>query len=234
MARHGKKYVSASAQAAQLKELSVAQVLTQVKNLAFANFDESVDVHVNLGIDASKGDQAVRGSVLLPHNTGKKARVIVFAKGDYADEARAAGADHVGMEDLIEKVEGGWLDFEYAVATPDEMGKVGRLAKILGPRNLLPNKKQGTVTFDVKTVVANLKKGLSFFKNDKSGIVHFSFGRKSLTVDQLRDNLVSFVKALSTAKPPSSKGKFLKKITVASTMGIGIIVNPEEVIRLAL
>src|SRR5262249_32775711 len=152
-------------------------------------------------------------------------RVIVFAKGDYADQAFKAGADVVGADDLIKKIEDGWLDFEYAVATPDVMGAVGRLAKILGPRGLLPNKKVGTVTFDVADVVADLKKGKSFFKNDKQGIVHFSIGKVSFDVAQLRDNFNALLKAVNAAKPAASKGKYIKRVSVSSTMGVGIFVN---------
>lgn len=211
--------------------MPVDQALNLVKSLAYVKFDESVDVHVNLGIDASKGEQVVRGSVILPHGRGKKTKVLVFAKGDYADAAEKAGADYVGVEDLVAKINTGWLDFDYAVATPDLMGVVGQLAKFLGPRGLLPNKKLGTVTFDVGPVVKELKKGRVFFKNDKNGLVHFSFGKRSFDVKNLYDNLAEFVKALLASKPASSKGKFLKKMTVCSTMGVGIQVNPEEVLR---
>ncbi len=221
MATHGKKFRAASEKMNKETLYSFNEGLAQVKNLAFAKFDESVDVHVNLGIDASKGEQAVRGSVVLPNSIGKKVRIIVFAKGDQAEAARNAGADFVGAEDLVEKIEGGWLDFEYAVATPDLMGMVGKLAKILGPRGLLPNKKVGTVTFDVASVVNDLKKGRQFFKNDKSGLIHFSIGRVSFDVAKLQENLVAFLRALSTTKPSTSKGKFIRKLTVASTMGVG-------------
>lgn len=231
MVKHGKKYKSAKEKITSDKNYSLAESLAKVKELAFAKFDESVDVHVNLGIDASKGEQVVRGSVLLPHGTGKKVRVIVFAKGDYAEKATKAGADVVGTDDLIDKIAAGWLEFDFAVATPDLMGAVGKLAKILGPKGLLPNKKVGTVTFDVAEIVNDLKKGRVFFKNDKNGIVHFSFGKVSFNVAQLQDNLNSFVKALVTAKPPTSKGKYIRKITVASTMGVGVHVAAEDVVR---
>ena len=231
MAMHGKKYKSAKEKISPDKSYSLAESLAKVKELAYAKFDESVDVHVNLGIDASKGEQVVRGSVLLPHGTGKKVRIIVFAKGDYAEQASKAGADVVGTDDLVDKVAGGWLDFDFAVATPDLMGMVGKLAKILGPKGLLPNKKVGTVTFDVAEIVHDLKKGRVFFKNDKNGIVHFSFGKRSFEVPQLQDNLQSFVRALISAKPSTSKGKYIKKITVTSTMGVGIPVVAEDVVR---
>lgn len=228
MTKHGKKYLQANEKIDKNQVFSFAQGIQKVKDLAFARFDESVDVHVNLGIDPSKGDQVVRGSVILPHGTGKKNVIVVFAKGDHAKAAEQAGADYVGAEDIIAKIEGGWLDFTTAVATPDMMGMVGKVAKILGPRGLLPNKKTGTVTLDVAAVIADLKKGKVFFKNDKNGIIHFSFGRISFNPESLKENFAAFIKALSAAKPPASKGKFIKKATIASTMGVGIKVNPEE------
>jgi len=230
MTIHGKKYRKVREQVQPGLVVPVKDACAKVKSLAFAKFDESVDAHVNLGIDASKGEQTVRGSLVLPHSKGAAVKVLVFAKGDYADQAKKAGADFIGADDLIEKINSGWMDFDYAVATPDLMGIVGKVAKILGPRNLLPNKKLGTVTFDVGPVVSDLKKGRVFFKNDKSGIVHFSFGKVSFSEQNLQENLVAFLKALSSAKPSTSKGKFLKKVTIASTMGVGIQVNPEEVL----
>jgi len=230
MAKHGKKYRAAVSHKPS-NDLGVDIALQQVKNLSFVKFDESVDVAINLGIDASKGEQTVRGSVVLPHSKGKEKIVIVFAKGEYADAAKKAGADFVGMEDLIEKVQGGWLDFDYAVATPDVMGAVGVLARVLGPRGLLPNKKVGTVTFDVESIVTDLKKGRAFFRNDKQGIVHFSVGKVSFDVKKLHDNLDALVKAVVASKPATAKGKYLKKMTVSSTMGIGISINPDEFVR---
>jgi len=231
MSKRGKKYNQAAQKAEKEGFFSAQEGLDRVKELAYAKFDESVDVHVNLGIDPTKGDQAVRGSVMLPHGRGKEVKVIVFAKGDQADAAKAAGADYVGDQDLVDKISKGWMDFDYAVATPDLMGIVGKLAKILGPRGLLPNKKTGTVTFDVQDVVKELKKGKAFFKNDKSGLIHFSFGKLSFDKEKLHENLTAFIKALIAAKPSSSKGKFLKKVVVASSMGVGIPVNPDEFLR---
>lgn len=231
MAKHGKKYQNAVTHLKPGASMPVKEALAKLKELAFAKFDESIDVSVGLGIDATKGEQAVRGSTLLPHGKGKKVRVIVFAKGEYAEAAKAAGADEIGAEDLIEKIENGWMEFDVAVATPDLMGPVGRLAKLLGPRGLLPNKKVGTVTFDVGPVISDLKKGRVFFKNDKSGYVNFSFGKKSFDVEKLHDNLVAFIKALASSKPASSKGKFLRKMTISSTMGVGIIISPDEVLQ---
>ena len=230
MAKHGKKYRKATEDVQADTVLPIAGALEKVREVAFAKFDESVDADVNLGIDASKGEQTVRGSVVLPHGRGREVRVVVFAKGDHAEEAQKAGADFVGTDDLVQKIKGGWLGFDHAVATPDVMGLVGSLAKVLGPRGLLPNKKVGTVTFDVGTVVEDLKRGKAFFRNDKAGIVHFSFGKVSFDAQKLQENLAAFIKALAQAKPPSSKGKFLKKMSVSSTMGPGFSVNPEELL----
>lgn len=231
MSNHGKKYRNAAQLVIQKTQLSASDGLKKVKELSFAKFDESVDVSVNLGIDPAKGEQAVRGSLVLPHSRGKKTRVIVFAKGDQAEAAKRVGADYVGTDDLVEKISGGWMDFEFAVATPDLMGLVGKLAKQLGPRGLLPNKKLGTVALEVGPVVEELKKGQVFFKNDKQGLVHFSLGRVSFDVDKLYENLVAFMKSLMASKPASSKGRFIKKVTLTSTMGVGIQVNPEDFLK---
>lgn len=231
MSKHGKKYKAAVEKLGNVSPLPIGDGIKKVKELAYAKFDEAADVHVNIGIDPSKGDQSVRGSVILPHGIGKEVRVIAFAKGDYADQATKAGAALVGAEDLIEKIAGGWMEFDFAVATPDLMGKVGQLAKILGPRGLLPNKKVGTVTFDVGAMVKELKQGRMFFKNDKSAVVHFSFGRVSFDAQKLGDNFCAFIKALNASKPASSKGKFIRKITIVSTMGVGIPLNVDEVLK---
>jgi len=230
MAKHGKKYKAAVLRK-PTDNLGADVALQKVKDLSFVKFDESIDVALNLGIDANKGEQTVRGSVVLPYSKGKEKIVIVFAKGEYADAAKKAGADFVGLEDLIEKVQGGWLDFDYAVATPDVMGAVGALARVLGPRGLLPNKKVGTVTFDVESIVSDLKKGRAFFRNDKQGIIHFSIGKVSFDVQKLHDNLNALVKAVIASKPATAKGKYLKKMSLSSTMGIGISVNPDEFVR---
>jgi large subunit ribosomal protein L1 len=231
MNKHGKKYSGARKKLDELQKkniFSLQEGLAKVKELAYARFDETVTASINLGIDPQKGEQVVRGSVVLPHGTGKKVTIIAFAKGDYADAAQKAGADFVGAEDLIEKIEGGWLDFNYAIATPDLMGLVGKVAKVLGPRGLLPNKKSGTVTFEVANVVKDLKGGRLFFRNDKSGLVHFSFGKVSFPVEKLYENLQAFIKALAATKPAAAKGTFIKKMTISSTMGVGLQVNPEE------
>jgi len=230
MAKRGKKYQAALSRKPH-SDLGLDVALQKIKDLSYAKFDEAVDVAINLGIDPAKGEQTVRGSVVLPYSKGKEKIIIVFAKGEFADAAKKAGADFVGMEDLIEKVQGGWLDFDYAVATPDVMGAVGVLARILGPRGLLPNKKVGTVTFDVESIVADLKRGRAFFRNDKQGIVHFSIGKVSFDVSKLHENLDALVKAVVVAKPTTAKGKYLKKITISSTMGIGIAINSDEFVR---
>lgn len=230
MSKHGKKYISAQERVNRAIAHPAADALAKVKELSYVSFDETIDVNVNLGIDPTKGEQAVRGSLILPHGSGKRVKVVVFAKGDYAEKAQKAGADVVGGQDLVEKIEGGWTDFDSAVATPDMMGLVGKVAKILGPRGLLPNQKLGTVTFDVGPVVAELKGGKSFFKNDKAGLVHFSIGKKSFDMQKLKENLQAFIKALASAKPATSKGKFIRKVTISSTMGVGVSVTPESIV----
>jgi len=197
-----------------------------VKETATAKFDESVDVAVNLGIDAKKSDQTVRGSVLLPAGTGKKVRVAVFAQGDKAQAAKAAGAELVGMEDLAETIKGGSMEFDVVIAAPDAMRIVGQLGQILGPRGLMPNPKVGTVTPDVAAAVKNAKGGQVQFRADKTGIVQCTIGRASFTPEQLRDNLGALLEALNKSKPASTKGIFLKKVSVSSTMGMGVKVDP--------
>jgi large subunit ribosomal protein L1 len=228
MAKNGKNHRKIASTVPAGTVLSVKDALHKIKSLAYAKFDESVDVDVIVGIDTSKGDQIIRSATQLPHGNGKKNRILVFAKGDHAEAAKAAGADYVGTQDLIEKIQSGWLDFEIAIATPDLMGAVGQLAKFLGPRGLLPNKKDDTVTFDVAQAVKNFKSGRARFKNDKQGIVHFSIGKVSFDEQKLYDNLSAFVKSLIQAKPSTAKGKFIKKLSITSTMGIGITINVEE------
>jgi large subunit ribosomal protein L1 len=207
------------------KTYPVAEALETVKKCATAKFDESVDVSVNLGIDAKKSDQAVRGSVVMPAGTGKKVRVAVFTQGDKADAARAAGADIVGLDDLAEKVKAGQMDFDVAIASPDAMRVVGQLGQILGPRGLMPNPKVGTVTPDVATAVKNAKAGQIQYRTDKAGIVHCSIGRASFSTQQLHENLAALIDALNKAKPASAKGVYLRKLSVASTMGPGVRVD---------
>ncbi len=197
-----------------------------VKQLSRAKFDESVDVAVRLGVDVRHSDQVVRGAVVLPHGTGKNPRVAVFAKGDKAREAEEAGADIVGAEDLVEKVQGGWLQFDTAVATPDMMALVGRLGKLLGPRGLMPNPRTGTVTFDVAGAVREIKAGKVEYRTEKAGIVHATIGRISFADEALVQNLAVLLDALVKAKPAASKGQYIKTVTLSSTMGPGIKLNP--------
>jgi len=203
--------------------------LKLVKDTATAKFDESVDVAVNLGIDAKKTDQSVRGSVVLPSGTGKSVRVAVFAQGDRAQAAKAAGADIVGFEDLAETIKGGKIEFDVVIAAPDAMRVVGQLGQILGPRGLMPNPKVGTVTPDVAAAVKNAKAGQVQFRADKSGTVQCTIGRASFTPEQLRDNLAALVEALNRAKPSSAKGVYLRKLSVSSTMGVGVKVDPASI-----
>ena len=207
------------------KSYPLAEALALVKKGATAKFDESVDVAVNLGIDAKKSDQLVRGSVVLPAGTGKKVRVAVFTTGAKQEEARAAGADIVGLEDLAEKVKAGQMDFDVAIASPDAMRVVGQLGQILGPRGLMPNPKVGTVSPDVATAVRNAKAGQIQYRTDKSGIVQCPIGRASFTEEALKRNLVALVDALNKAKPSGSKGVYLKKLSISSTMGPGVRVD---------
>lgn len=197
------------------------------KQTAKTKFDPAVEVSMRLGVDPRKADQMVRGTVNLPHGTGKTARVIVFAAGEKAEEARAAGADEVGSDELIERVAGGWTDFDAAVSTPDLMGKVGRLGKVLGPRGLMPNPKTGTVTMDVAKAVEDIKGGKIEFRVDKNSNLHFPVGRASFSEDQLTDNYLAALDEILRAKPSAAKGRYVKKITVSTTMGPGIPVDPQ-------
>jgi large subunit ribosomal protein L1 len=208
----------------------VADALNLVKEGASAKFNESVDAVINLGIDPRKSDQLVRGAIVLPNGTGKTVRVAVFAQGVQAEAAKAAGADIVGFEDLAEQVKGGMLDFDVAIATPDAMRIVGALGQVLGPRGLMPNPKVGTVTPDAATAVKNAKAGQVQYRTDKGGIVHCTIGRASFTTEQLQGNLSALVDALNKAKPTSSKGIYLKKLSVSSTMGPGVRVDQASVV----
>jgi large subunit ribosomal protein L1 len=207
------------------KEYSLEDAVSLVKESSYARFDESIDLAVNLGIDPRKSDQLVRGTVILPHGLGKKIRVLVFAKGEKEKEAIEAGADYVGSEDLVEKISKGWLDFDKAVATPDIMGLVGKLGKILGPRGLMPNPKLGTVTFDIAKAVKEIKAGKVEYKAEKAGLVHVSIGKVSFASNKLRENVKAIIDSLVKAKPATSKGKYLKKLSISSTMGPGIAVD---------
>jgi large subunit ribosomal protein L1 len=225
MANVSKRVDALRAKVDRNKVYPVADALALVKETATAKFDESVDAVINLGIDARKSDQLVRGALVLPKGTGKTKRVAVFAQGAAAEAAKAAGADIVGFDDLAEQVKGGMLDFDIAIATPDAMRIVGALGQVLGPRGLMPNPKVGTVTPDVVTAVKNAKAGQVQYRTDKAGIIHCTIGRASFDVAALQENLVALVDALSKAKPASSKGQYLKKISVSSTMGAGVRVD---------
>jgi large subunit ribosomal protein L1 len=209
------------------------EAVKMVKERAKAKFDETIEVAMNLGVDPRHADQMVRGTVVLPHGTGKVVRVAVFAQGDKAQEALRAGADEVGAEDLVKKIEAGWLEFDVALATPDSMGLVGRLGKILGRRGLMPNPKAGTITFDLDRAVREVKGGRVEFKVDKAGIVHTSFGKSSFEVDALVANLAALIDAINRAKPSGAKGQYLRGLTIAATMGPGIRVDLPAVLAVA-
>ena len=221
--KKGKKYAEAAKLIERDKQYEVAEAVGLIKKTATAKFDETVEAHIRLGVDGRHADQQVRGAVVLPHGTGKTVRVLVFAKGDKVAEAEAAGADHVGGDELIPKIQNdGWLDFDVVVATPDMMGVVGRLGRVLGPKGLMPNPKAGTVTMDVTKAVNDIKAGKIEYRLDKNNIVHVPVGKASFTEEQLVENINTLMGALVKAKPSSAKGQYLKSVTVASTMGPGI------------
>ncbi len=220
-----KRYKSIASKVDRNKLYSLTDALNLVKENAVAKFDESIDIAVNLGIDARKSDQLVRGSVVLPRGTGKSVRVAVFAQGAKAEEAKAAGADTVGFDDLAESIKAGNLDFDVVIASPDAMRLVGQLGQILGPRGLMPNPKVGTVSADVAGAVRNAKAGQVQYRNDKNGIIQCTIGRASFTPEALRENPLALVDALSKAKPATSKGVFMKKMSISSTMGVGVRVD---------
>ena len=226
MNRHGKRYRAASElsrQAGHVRDL--AEAVKLVKQTARAKFDETIVVSSHLGVDPRHSDQLVRGTVVLPHGTGKSLRVLVLAKGDKVKEAEAAGADFAGSEEFVQKIQQGWLDVDAIVATPDLMGEVGKLGRVLGPRGLMPNPKSGTVTFDVTKAVKELKAGKIEFRVDKSGIVHAAVGKKSFSSQQLAENLQAFMDAIVKAKPSAAKGHYIRSVTVSSTMGPGVRVD---------
>ena len=225
----GKRRKAAIEKPERGRRYALDEACALVKELSFVKFDESVDVAVRLGVDPKHADQMVRGAVVLPHGTGSTKRVLVFAKGEKATEATAAGADFVGSDDMVKKVTEGWLDFDTVVATPDMMGQVGRLGRVLGPRGLMPNPKVGTVTFDVEKAVREAKAGKVEFRVEKAGIVHVPVGRRSFEEGNLADNVRSIVSALVKLKPASAKGTYLKSITLSSTMGPGLRVDPATI-----
>ncbi|MBF0566395.1 MAG: 50S ribosomal protein L1 [Nitrospirae bacterium] len=221
----GKKYDAVRKNLDTLKEYSLEEAIKFLKSSSFVKFDETVDISINLGVDPRKSDQMVRGFVVLPHGTGKAVRVLVFAKGEKEKEARDAGADFIGAEDFVEKIQKGWLDFDKAVATPDLMGMVGKLGKILGPRGLMPNPKTGTVTFDIVRAVKEIKAGKVDYKVEKAGILHMPIGKMSFDELLLIENAKSALDSIIRAKPVASKGRYLKKLTLSSTMGPGLRVD---------
>ncbi len=225
----GKKRAPALQKSDKSRRYTLGEAVTLVKELAFANFDESVDVAVRLGVDPKHADQMVRGAVVLPHGTGKTNRVLVFAKGEKVSEAEEAGADFVGGDDFVAKITDGWLEFDTVIATPDMMGQVGRLGRVLGPRGLMPNPKVGTVTFDVSKAVREAKAGKVEFRVEKAGIVHAQVGKRSFGEPELAGNVRSLVSALVKAKPAAAKGTYLRSITLSSTMGPGIKVDPSTI-----
>ena len=225
MAKIGKRTTAARESFAGKHNVSVTEAVELVKSNATAKFDETIEIAMQLGVDPRHADQMVRGTVTLPNGTGKTVRVAVFARGDKADEAKAAGADIVGAEDLMETIQGGTIDFDRCIATPDMMAIVGRLGKVLGPRNLMPNPRVGTVTMDVKQAVEDAKGGQVQFKAEKAGVVHAGIGKASFSAKQLEENMLAFVDAVGKARPTGAKGTYMKKIAVSSTMGPGVSVD---------
>ena len=226
--KHGKKYNESAKLIERGVQYSPAEALDLAVKTAGAKFDETIEAHIKLGVDSRHADQQVRGAVVLPNGTGKKVRVLVFAKGAKADEAEAAGADYVG-EEYITKIQEGWLDFDVAVATPDMMGVVGKIARVLGPKGLMPNPKAGTVTMDVAKAIAELKAGKIEYRLDKTNIIHCPIGKKSFGTEKLVENFNTLLTAVIKAKPAAAKGQYLKSVTVASTMGPGVKIAPTKI-----
>ncbi len=229
MGHRGKKYLEARSKVDRNKRYDLEEGVNLLLQTAYAKFDEGVDLAVRLGVDPKKPDQMVRGTAVLPHGTGKKMRVLVFAKGQKEKEALDAGADFVGAEDLIEKISKGWLEFDKAIATPDIMGQVSKLGKILGPRGLMPNPKVGTVTFDLERAIKEIKAGKVEFKVEKAGVVHVPVGKVSFGPNRLLDNIKTLLEVILRAKPPTSKGVYLRSITLSTTMGPGIKIDPVQI-----
>ncbi|MDE6976866.1 MAG: 50S ribosomal protein L1 [Lachnospiraceae bacterium] len=226
MMKRGKKYIEAAKQVDRLNTYEPAEAVALAKKTAVAKFDETIEVHIRTGCDGRHAEQQIRGAVVLPNGTGKTVKVLVFAKGDKVNEAEAAGADHVGGEELIPRIQNdGWLDFDVVVATPDMMGIVGRLGKVLGPKGLMPNPKAGTVTMDVTKAINDIKAGKIEYRLDKSNIIHAPIGKASFTEDKLQENFNALMEAIVKARPSAVKGQFLRSITISSTMGPGVKVN---------
>ena len=233
MAKHGKKYVEAAKLVEPQRRYAIDEAAELLPKLSISKFDGTVEVHLRLGVDPRHADQLVRGTVVLPHGTGKTSRVIVFAQGEKAQEALRAGADEVGGDDLVKRIDDGWFDFDVAIATPDMMGTVGRLGKKLGPRGLMPNPKSGTVTFDIERAVSEIKSGRIEFKVDRAGIVHAPVGRASFTPEQLAANVATLVDAVQRAKPTGAKGTYMRSLTMAPTMGPGVRIDIPSALALA-
>ncbi|AEB09321.1 50S ribosomal protein L1 [Desulfobacca acetoxidans] len=229
MAKRGKKYTAMREKVDRTRKYNFSEAVTEALGTTYTKFDESLDVAVRLGVNPRHADQMVRGAVVLPHGVGKTVRVLVFAKGEKEKEALDAGADYVGAEDLIEKIKGGWLDFDKAVATPDLMGAVGKIGKILGPRGLMPNAKAGSVTFDVNRAVQELKAGKIEFRVDKAGVVHAPMGKVSFGEEKILQNMAAFFDTLIRLKPTTSKGAYMQGISISTTMGPGVRIDPLEV-----
>lgn len=223
--KHGKRYDNVVKTYDKLKVYTPAEAMETVLATAKAKFDETIELHVRLGVDGRNADQQVRGVVVLPHGTGKSVKVLVIAKGDKADDAVKAGADYVGAEEIISKIQGGWLDFDVAITTPDMMGLVGRIARVLGPKGLMPNPKSGTVTMDVKKAISDVKAGKVEYRLDKTNNVHVILGKASFGKEKLLDNYNTVIEALAKAKPAAAKGQYFKGISLASTMGPGVKVQ---------
>jgi large subunit ribosomal protein L1 len=221
----GKMLKAAKEKMEPVKEYPLEEAVTKVKELSFVKFDETVDMAMNLGVDPRKSDQMVRGSVVLPHGSGKSVRILVFAKGEKEIEARDAGADHVGVDDMVEKIKKGWFEFDKVVATPDVMSSVGKLGKILGPKGLMPNPKLGTVTFDIARAIQDIKAGKVEYRTEKAGVVHVPVGKVSFESQKLVENAKAIVQSIMKAKPATSKGKYLKKVYLSSTMGPSVTVD---------
>jgi len=235
MAKHGKKYLEARAKIDSDTIYTPKEALELVKKSAYSKFDETVEVHLRMGLDPRQADQQLRDVVVLPHGLGKKVHVLVFAQGEGAKNAKDAGADYVADDDeWIKKIEGGWTEFDVAIATPDMMGKAGRLGKVLGPRNLMPNPKAGTVVpaDDLKRAIVEAKAGRVEFRLDKTANVHVPIGKVSFELDKLYDNLVALMSAIRKAKPPAAKGSFIKKVTITSTMGPGVKIDPSQALAM--
>ncbi|KAB3526724.1 50S ribosomal protein L1 [Alkaliphilus serpentinus] len=230
MPKRGKKYQEARKLVDNTKLYDVKDAVELVKKTAVAKFDETVEAHIKLGVDSRHADQQVRGAIVLPHGTGKTSKILVFAKGEKATEATNAGADYVGAEDMVTKIQSeNWFDFDVVVATPDMMGVVGRLGRVLGPKGLMPNPKSGTVTFDVERAVKEIKAGKVEYRLDKTNIIHVPIGKASFEDDKLTENFKTLLEAIVKAKPAAAKGQYLRSVTVTSTMGPGIKVNPAKI-----